>query len=181
MRKRQTRKELRIQDLLFEHIQWMLRRKTAHFEYLNMPRIDAALAKRRRSIFIRHLDCGSCNGCELSLNALNNPVYDIEKYGIHFEASPRSADILARTGPYVRNLDEAARLTLSAMPEPRVIPIGDCAIDGGIFRGSYAVQPLPEEFRKAEERGGEQVPGCPPDPEAILPVLLKIALGILPK
>lgn len=103
------------------------------------PPLPGLMAKRR-SIFIRHLDCGSCNGCELELNALNNPIYDLERFGIQFEASPRHADVLFMTGPFTRNLEEAARLTLQAMSEPsRIITIGDCARDGGIFKDSYAV------------------------------------------
>ena len=136
--------------------------------------LDAELIKRKRSLFIRHLDCGSCNGCELELNALTNSIYDIASYGIHFEASPRHADVLAMTGVFTRNLAEAARLTLEAMPTPQIIAVGDCAIDGGIFkdRKSYAIMEKPEEIKKAiinEIR----VPGCPPEPGVILKALLK--------
>lgn len=124
------------------------------------------------SVFIRHLDCGSCNGCELELNALANPVYDIAQYGIHFEASPRHADVLAMTGSFTRNLAEAARLTLEAMPIPRIITIGDCTDNGGVFRDSYALAKRPEEIENAIRA---HVPGCPPTPEDIMKVLLELA------
>jgi len=133
------------------------------------------LAAKRRSIFIRHLDCGSCNGCELELNALTNPVYDIERFGIQFEASPRHADALAMTGPFTRNLEEAAHLTLEAMSEPRlVVTIGDCAKDGGIFKESYAVKPRPARLEEAIKLTAIHVPGCPPTPEAILKELARL-------
>jgi Ni,Fe-hydrogenase III small subunit len=130
------------------------------------------LPTQHYSIFIRHLDCGSCNGCELELNALANPIYDIAQYGIHFEASPRHADILAMTGVFTRNLAEAAQLTLEAMPTPRIITIGDCTDDGGIFRGSYALAKRPEEIEKSIIA---HVPGCPPIPEDITKALLELA------
>ena len=132
-----------------------------------------ALPFKQRSIFIRHLDCGSCNACELELNALTNSVYDIAQYGIHFEASPRHADILAMTGPYTRSLDEAARLTLEAMPIPRIISIGDCSKDGGVFKGSYTVGNPPDEIEKAIK---VHVPGCPPTPTEILEALLMLTI-----
>lgn len=122
-----------------------------------------------RSLFIRHLDCGSCNACELELNALANPIYDSAQWGIHFEASPRHADVLALTGPYVRSLDRAAQATLAAMPVPRIITIGDCAQHGGKFQDSYAVIPYPEKIGKAII---VHVPGCPPPPDDILNALL---------
>lgn len=128
---------------------------------------------RQRSIFIRHLDCGSCNACELELNALTNSVYDIEQYGIHFVASPRHADILAMTGPYTRSLDEAAHLTLNAMPIPRIMSIGDCSKDGGVFKNSYAICDHPEEIEKEIRK---HVPGCPPAPTEILDALLTLTL-----
>src|SRR2546430_2709599 len=84
-----------------------------------------------RSLWIRHLDCGSCNGCELELTALENPVYDAQHLGIEFKSSPRHADVVAMTGPFTRNLAEAAQLTVDAMPIPRIVLIGDCAINKG--------------------------------------------------
>ncbi|MCL5994984.1 MAG: hydrogenase [Chloroflexi bacterium] len=139
----------------------------------SIPPPDARL-DQPRSVFIRHLDCGSCNGCELELNALSNPIYDIERFGIRFEASPRHADVLAMTGPFTRNLTEAARLTLEAMPEPLIIAIGDCAMNGGVFRNSYAVtagDARPDEIRQAIIL---EVPGCPPAPVDILKKLAEL-------
>lgn len=122
-----------------------------------------------RSVFIRHLDCGSCNGCELELNALSNPIYDAAQYGIHFEASPRHADVLAMTGAFTRNLEDAAEYTLGAMPEPRIITIGDCAKDGGVFSKGYATKARPDGIEAAIVA---HVPGCPPSPQDVLGVLL---------
>src|SRR3989337_3953814 len=93
----------------------------------------------RRSLHIRHLDSGSCNGCDWELNALLNPYYDVQRLGIDFVASPRHADLLLVTGIMTRNLEEAARRTYEAMPEPRlVVAVGACAISGGVFAGGYA-------------------------------------------
>lgn len=122
-----------------------------------------------RSLFIRHLDCGSCNACELELIALSNPIYDAARWGIRFEASPRHADVLALTGPYVRSLHRAALKTLEAMPVPRIITIGDCAGKSGEFENAYGVMPYPDEIRQAIIA---HVPGCPPEPQKILEVLL---------
>lgn len=135
---------------------------------LNNP----GLRIRQYSLAIRHLDCGSCNACELELNALTNPLYDIEQYGIHFTASPRHADILALTGLYTRGLDEAAILTLEAMPVPRIVTIGDCTYDRSLFQNSYALKNQPEEVKKAIIH---HIPGCPPTPKVLLVELLKIA------
>lgn len=133
---------------------------------------DDRLARVRRSVFLRHLDCGSCNGCELELNALSNPLYDSERFGIKFEASPRHADALILTGAFTLNLAEAADRTLEAMSEPRrIITVGDCAKDGGIFRESYAVASRPESIEKAVVA---HVPGCPPTPTDILRALGQI-------
>jgi Ni,Fe-hydrogenase III small subunit len=126
----------------------------------------------RASVFLRHLDCGSCNGCELELQALSNPIYDIERFGISFVASPRHADVLVMTGPFTRNLAEAARLTFDAMSEPRqIIAVGDCADDGGVFKDSYAVCARPEDIEQAIVR---RVPGCPPAPDQILAALAQL-------
>src|SRR5947207_14077415 len=92
-----------------------------------------------RSLWIRHLDCGSCNGCEMELTALENPVYDAQHLGIEFKSSPRHADVAAMTGPFTRNLAEAAQLTVEAMPVTRIVLIGDCAINSCIYQGSYAL------------------------------------------
>src|SRR5580698_5362333 len=98
-------------------------------------------ARRRlgRSLSIRHVDAGSCNGCELEIHALNNPLYDIERFGIRFVASPRHADALLVTGPVTHNMREALERTYTAVPAPKwVIATGDCAAGCGVFAGSYA-------------------------------------------
>jgi Ni,Fe-hydrogenase III small subunit/formate hydrogenlyase subunit 6/NADH:ubiquinone oxidoreductase subunit I len=118
-----------------------------------------------RSLNIREVDAGSCNGCEVEITALNNPVHDIERFGVHFVASPRHADMLLVTGPVTRNMEIALRQTYEATPDPRiVVAVGACAIGGGIFGSSYtscggvdAVIPV-DVF----------IPGCPPRPEALL-------------
>src|SRR5690242_1240701 len=99
-------------------------------------------ARRRlgRSLSIREVDAGSCNACELEINALNNAYYDLERFGLHFVASPRHADVLLVTGPVAKNMREALLRTYNATPAPKwVVAVGDCAIDGGMFAGSYAV------------------------------------------
>ena len=124
-----------------------------------------------RSLSIRHVDAGSCNGCELEVQALNNAFYDIERFGIRFVASPRHADVLFVTGPVTRNMREALELTYRATPDPKwVVAIGDCALDGGCFAGSYAVvggvsAVVPVDLH---------IPGCPPTPTAILRGLLAL-------
>lgn len=136
-------------------------------------RYGPELARGHRSVFVRHLDCGSCNGCEIELSALVNPLYDIERFGIRFEASPRHADVLAMTGPFTRNLETAARLTYAAMTEPRcIVTIGDCAHDGGIFKDAYALADRPALLGQAI---AAHVPGCPPTPEAILRTLARLS------
>ena len=118
-----------------------------------------------RSLAIRHVDCGSCNGCELEIHALNNIVYDLERFGLHFVASPRHADILLVTGPLTTNLREALERTAEATPDPKfVIGMGDCAVDGGVFKGSYAV----EGGIGAAVAVDLLIPGCPPTPNQIL-------------
>jgi Ni,Fe-hydrogenase III small subunit len=156
------------------------------FDHVTTPELPKELTRVRRPVFIRHLDCGSCNGCELELNALFNPVYDIEQYGICFEASPRHAtDFLAMTGPFTFNLAEAADLTLDATPGAKIIAVGDCAIDGGPFKESYGIVPRVEPVAsrgaaakaettlvKFKEETVIEIPGCPPAPEDILKALL---------
>lgn len=125
----------------------------------------------RGSLAIRAVDAGSTNACEQELTALTNPYYDIERFGIHFVASPRHADMLIVTGPVTRNMAEALQKTYDATPDPKiVVAVGDDAIDGGIFRGSYAVldgvhNVIPVNF---------QIPGDPPSPFTILSSLLYI-------
>src|SRR3974390_1343116 len=103
--------------------------------------IDRAARRRLgRSLAIREVDAGSCNGCELEIHALNNAFYDLERFGLRFVASPRHADVLLVTGPVTKNMREALERTYRATPDPKwVLAVGDCALDGGIFAGSYAV------------------------------------------
>ena len=142
-------------------------------------RADLLLTDRQyQSVFLRHLDCGSCNGCELELTALGNPIYDMARFGLGFVASPRHADVLIMTGPFTRNLEAAALLTFAAMSEPRqIVAIGDCAVDGGVFKVSYAVTSRPDCIEQAIVR---RVPGCPPTPETILRVLADLQ-GVAPR
>jgi Ni,Fe-hydrogenase III small subunit len=133
----------------------------------------ARTAYRRlgRSLSIREVDAGSCNGCELEINALSNPHYDCERFGLRFVASPRHADVLLVTGPVTRNMREALERTYEAMPAPKwVVAAGDCARDGGCFAGSYAVvggvsQLLPVDIH---------IGGCPPTPTMLLQGLLTL-------
>jgi Ni,Fe-hydrogenase III small subunit len=134
------------------------------------PRLsDEVLALLGRALAIRHVDAGSCNGCELEIHAVNNPYYNLEGLGIKFVASPRHADMLLVTGPVSRNMEEALRRTFEAMPEPKlVVAIGDCGRDGGIFGANYAscgrvANVIPVDVA---------VPGCPPEPGAIIQGIL---------
>ena len=129
-----------------------------------------------RSLHIRQVDAGSCNGCELEISNLTTPVYDIERFGVHFVASPRHADILLVTGPVTRQMELALKKTYEAVPEPRlVIATGDCALDCGIYAGSYAVSGPVEAVIPVDIK----VKGCPPTPLAMLRALLA-ATGRLP-
>ncbi len=123
------------------------------------------LARRPTSLFLRHLDCGSCNVCDEELTALGSPVYDAEQYGIFFRCSPMHANCLAMTGPLTRGLVQPALLTLDVMPEPAIIAIGDCALGCGPFAGSYAIAQLPPRIEQAIRL---RIPGCPPAPRDIL-------------
>jgi len=130
-------------------------------------------ARRRlgRSLAIREVDAGSCNGCELEINALNNPVYDIERFGLKFVASPRHADVLLVTGPVTWNMREALLRTYNATPDPKwVVALGDCATNCGVFAGSpVVVGPLADVLPV-----DLHVPGCPPRPIDILKSLLSL-------
>jgi Ni,Fe-hydrogenase III small subunit len=122
-----------------------------------------------RALAIRHVDAGSCNGCELEIHAANNPYYNLEGLGIKFVASPRHADLLLVTGPVSRNMEEALRRTYEAMPHPKlVVAVGDCGCTGGIFGESYATRGRVSNVMPVDA----QVPGCPPDPAAILQAIL---------
>jgi Ni,Fe-hydrogenase III small subunit/formate hydrogenlyase subunit 6/NADH:ubiquinone oxidoreductase subunit I len=138
--------------------------------------LKAAITKALgRSLHIREVDAGSCNGCEVEIVGLNSPVYDLERFGIHFVASPRHADMLLVTGPVTRNMELALRKTYDATPEPRlVVAVGACGCSGGIFGQNYAScggvdQILPVDV---------YIPGCPPNPHALLHGIL-VAIGRL--
>jgi Ni,Fe-hydrogenase III small subunit/NAD-dependent dihydropyrimidine dehydrogenase PreA subunit len=128
-----------------------------------------------RSLHVRQVDAGSCNGCELEIAATTNPIYDLERFGIHFVASPRHADVLLVTGPVTRNMEIALRRTYEAAPEPRVVvAVGACGCSGGIFgEGTYASVGGVDRVLPVDV----YVPGCPPRPQAILNGLL-VAMGI---
>jgi Ni,Fe-hydrogenase III small subunit len=129
-----------------------------------------------RSLHIREVDAGSCNGCELEISALSNPYYDMERFGLHFVASPRHADCLLVTGPVTRNMAEPLKRTYDATPDPKiVIAIGDCAISCGVFKDSYAVIGSVDKVIPVNVF----VPGCPPEPVDILRGILR-ALDRLP-
>lgn len=130
-------------------------------------------ARRRlgRSLSIRAVDAGSCNGCELEIHALNNAFYDLERFGLHFVASPRHADVLLVTGPVTKNMREALQRVYAATPDPKwVVALGDCARDGGLFAPSAACiggvgKVVPVDLH---------IPGCPPPPQRILEGLLAL-------
>ena len=133
-------------------------------------------ARRRlgRSLAIRQVDAGSCNACELEIHALANAYYDLERFGLRFVASPRHADVLLVTGPVTLNMKEALERTYAATPAPKwVVAVGGCAIDGGLFAGSYACAGgvsavIPVDLR---------ISGCPPTPTALLKGLLALLAG----
>jgi Ni,Fe-hydrogenase III small subunit len=118
-----------------------------------------------RSLHIREVDAGSCNGCEVEITGLNSPVYDIERFGIHFVASPRHADMLLVTGPVSRNMELALRKTYEATPPPRlVVAVGACGCSGGIFGQNYASVGGVDKVLPVDV----YIPGCPPNPYALL-------------
>lgn len=129
-------------------------------------KLDAGMQQRLgRSVAILHLDAGDCGGCEIELRAVRSAVYDLQRFGIRFVVSPRQADVLLVTGPVTYNLVAALEQAHAAMPEPKmVVALGDCAVDGGVFKGGYAVA----------GGAGTTVPvdlligGCPPAPERIV-------------
>lgn len=138
-------------------------------------RLDAAARRKLgRSLAIRQVDAGSCNGCELEIHALNNAFHDLERFGLHFVASPRHADVLLVTGPVTKNMREALERTWRATPDPKwVVAVGDCGADGGVFAGSYAIA------------GGVSavvpvdlvIRGCPPSPMQLLAGLATLVEG----
>lgn len=135
-----------------------------------VPQLKSSIMKKlRRALAIRHVDAGSCNGCELELHALNNAYYSIETLGIHFVASPRHADMLLVTGPVAKHMEAALVRTYEAVPHPKlVVAVGDCGACGGVFGKSYATcggvsQVIPVDVG---------IPGCPPAPAALLQGIL---------
>ena len=134
--------------------------------------LDVAARRRLgRSLSIRQVDAGSCNACELEIHALNNAFYDLERFGLRFVASPRHADVLLVTGPVTKNMREALERTYAATPAPKwVVAVGGCAIDGGVFGGSYAVVGGLSEVVPVDLR----IPGCPPTPAMLLKGLLAL-------
>lgn len=128
-----------------------------------------------RSLHIREVDAGSCNGCEVEINGLNSPVYDLERFGIHFVASPRHADMLLVTGPVTRNMELALQKTYAATPDPRlVVAVGACGCSGGIFGVNYATCGAVDAVIPVDV----YIPGCPPNPHALLHGIL-LAIGRL--
>ena len=134
--------------------------------------LDKAARRRLgRSLAIREVDAGSCNGCELEIHALSNAYYDLQRFGLNFVASPRHADVLMVTGPVTANMQQALERTYNATPNPKwVMAVGGCALDGGIFAGSYAVVGGVGEVVPVDIH----IPGCPPPPADILRGLIAL-------
>src|SRR5271166_5795208 len=142
---------------------------TAALEELAKALGERARRKLGRSLAIREVDAGSCNGCELEIHALNNPVYDAERFGLKFVASPRHADVLLVTGPVTWNMREALERTYAAVPDPKwVVAVGDCAGTCGVFAGSYACAGPVSAVIPVDLH----IPGCPPSPADLLKGLL---------
>ena len=132
----------------------------------------AEAARLRGSVQIRHVDAGSCNGCELEVASAFGPVYDGERYGVRLVASPRHADALLVTGPVTKNMAVPLAKTYEATPAPKVvIALGDCALDCGVFRGAYGVEGAVRDVVPVDV----EVPGCPPDPAVILQALRRLS------
>lgn len=124
------------------------------------------------SIQVRHVDAGSCNGCELEITSAFAPVYDLERYGVRLVASPRHADVLLVTGPVTRNMVDPLLKAYEAMPAPkRVVALGDCAQNCGVFAGGYGVQGAVADFVPVDV----EILGCPPDPTAIITALRRLS------
>ncbi|MHB1510566.1 MAG: NADH-quinone oxidoreductase subunit B family protein [Acidimicrobiales bacterium] len=134
--------------------------------------VRAAADRNRGSLQLRHVDAGSCNGCELEIASIFSPAYDAEKFGIRLEASPRHADGLLVTGPVTANMSGPLRKTFDAVPRPRiVIALGDCARDCGVFKGAYGVEGAVGDVVPVDL----EIPGCPPHPAAIVAALRTVA------
>jgi Ni,Fe-hydrogenase III small subunit len=124
------------------------------------------------SIQVRHVDAGSCNGCEIEIASAFGPVYDLERYGVRLVASPRHADVLLVTGPVTRNMADPLVKAYEAMPHPkRVVALGDCARDCGVFAGAYGVEGSVSDVIPVDVT----IPGCPPEPEAIITALRRLS------
>src|SRR5438046_8461558 len=165
-----------MRNILFESLRGALTEAPPDADEAMVAELAASLEARARqhlgrSLSIRQIDAGSCNGCELEIHALNNAFYDLERFGLHFVASPRHADVLLVTGPVTKNMREALERTYNATPDPTwVVAVGDCAVDGGIFSGSYAViggvtAVVPVDLH---------IRGCPPRPTQLLKGLLTL-------
>jgi Ni,Fe-hydrogenase III small subunit/formate hydrogenlyase subunit 6/NADH:ubiquinone oxidoreductase subunit I len=154
---------------------WKVRARGTELEPLGAELKAAVHKTLGRSLHIREVDAGSCNGCEVEIVGLNSPVYDIERFGIHFVASPRHADMLLVTGPVSRNMELALRKTYDATPDPRlVVAVGACGCSGGIFGQNYATVGGVDKVIPVDV----YVPGCPPNPQALLRGILT-AIGRL--
>jgi len=178
----------RNRDDLILRAEYALNADGTHRELLQAPeppvetlgrRLDEKIRKiLGRSLAIRQVDAGSCNGCELEIVALNNPVHDIERFGIHFVASPRHADMLLVTGPVTRNMELALRKTYDAVPDPKiVVAVGACGISGGIFGTNYATRGGVDQVIPVDV----YIPGCPPRPEALIHGILLAVEFFQPK
>ena len=141
-----------------------------------LAEVGAVLEVRARRLFgrsmvIREVDAGSCNGCELEIHALNNAVYDVERFGMKFVASPRHADVLLVTGPMTHNMKVALERTYAATPDPKwVVAVGDCACGRGVFEGSYAVIGAVSKVVPVDLH----IPGCPPRPIDLIKGLIAL-------
>jgi len=166
-----------MRKLLFQSlVQMSLTEPAPPVDDAALAEVGSALAqttRRRlgRSLSIREVDAGSCNGCELEIHALGNAYYDLERFGLRFVASPRHADVLLVTGPVTKNMRMALERTWNATPNPKwVVAVGDCARDGGCFAGSYAVAGGVSAVVPVDLH----IPGCPPPPLEILRGLLAL-------
>jgi Ni,Fe-hydrogenase III small subunit len=154
-------------------IRQIVRRLGQRPDHLDAPAtaegaVSEAAGRNRGSLQLRHVDAGSCNGCELEIASCFSPTYDAERFGIRLEASPRHADGLLVTGPVTHNMADPLRKTYEAVPKPAVVvSVGDCARDCGVFRGAYGVAGSVSDMVPVDI----EIPGCPPDPEAIIAAL----------
>jgi Ni,Fe-hydrogenase III small subunit len=152
----------------------LLQEVTAGIEQVGAQLEETVRRRFSGSLAIRQVDAGSCNGCELEIHAINNPIYNCERFGIHFTASPRFADMLLVTGPVTRNMETALRRTYNATPSPKlVVAVGDCGYNGGIFGESYASLGGVGKIIPVDV----YIHGCPPTPTDLLNGILKAISG----